>query len=262
MKSWELFWIRRCSLYSNSVCCVCGVCVCGVCVCVCVCVVLCVCVCVWVCVVWVWWGVVGVCVCVCVCVVCVCVLLCVCVCGCVGCVLRVCVGVLGVCCVCVVCVCVCVCVCCVCVWVCVCGVCVQVWPERLRVICLLYRFLSEVLGCGTVYQRNTCANYQHMVRIDNRLPRGGKSERGIERQSVREKDEDDGEKKKGWVCMRTPQRGLCVYFLFLSLSILGHGHLTRLMEFQHQFKRRKVSFISMQCSAQNKWWLCCIFANS
>lgn len=96
----------------------------------------------------------------------------------------------------------------------------------------LYRFLSEVLGCGTVYQRNTCANSSaHGADWQSVCPEGcGKSERGIERQSVREKDEDDGEKKKGWVCMQTPPGGrLCVFFLFLflSLSILGLGHLTR-----------------------------------
>lgn len=84
----------------------------------------------------------------------------------------------------------------------------------------LYRFLSDVSGWGTVYQRNTCANLSaHGADWQSVCPEAcGKSERGIERQSVREKEADDGEKRKDEFACGHPREAGYVFFFSLSLN--------------------------------------------
>lgn len=110
--------------------------------------------------------------------------------------------------------------------------------------------------------------YQHMVLIDNpsalRLV-GNQRERerggGIERQSVREKEADDGEKRKDEFACGHPQEAGCFFFShsqFLDnwATIILQGPI----EFQHRFKRVCHFLFSMQCYyVHNKW---CMFANS
>jgi len=131
-------------------------------------------------------------------------------------------------------------------WICRCSlssnsmcVCVRLGlrDSQLSALC---RFLSDVSGWGTVCQRNTCANLSaHGADWHSVCPEAcGKSERerGIERQSVREIEHNDGGKRKDEFACGHPREAGYVFFFSHSQfkdnwpSIVLQGPV----EFQHQ----------------------------
>lgn len=115
------------------------------------------------------------------------------------------------------------------VCVCLCWV----WPERLRVICLrctdFYPKCRDAVQC---IRETLVLIYQHMVRIDNPSAPGA-----VGNQRERDWEAKRERKRRGWWWEKermslhadTLRRAVMwgFFFLFLSLSILGHGHLTR-----------------------------------
>lgn len=123
----------------------------------------------------------------------------------------------------------------------------------------LYRFLSDVSGWGTVHHRNTCANLSaHGADWQSVCPEAcGKSER----EGLRGKKADDGEKRKDEFAYGHPREaGYVIFCFFLTLNSRTTGPRSSYkVRLSFSTSSKECVIFYFRYYVHNKWWLCCMF---